>query len=55
MKYLLLAMMGIFAFGCGDMWNEKRYDEGEFTQQREQIEDDNDIIQVLPEEKEESD
>lgn len=42
-----------FFAGCGDMWNEKRYDEGEFDQQREQVEDDDDLIQALPEEAEE--
>jgi len=36
------------------MWNERRYDKGEFDQQREQVEDDNDILQVLPEEVEEA-
>ena len=55
MKGLTFVICTLLFVSCGDMWNEKRYDRGEFNQQREQVEDENDIIQVLPEEKESSD
>ena len=51
MKTILLTLTTMLIASCGDMWNERRYDKGEFEQQREQVEDDNDMIQILPEEK----